>query len=440
MAESSRKKIALSKEDRISELPLHIQEIILCFLPIQDAVRTSVLSRKWRHCWTTIPNLIFDHRLSSFLRLDRYDGGHVKAIKFVSVVNKLLLLHNGPILKFSFICPMSFDAEVVHDFIDHWIPLFSRKCTKQLILEEDNEAGNFKAHNYSSLDLTHLRLGRSLFPHSSAFGGFVNLIKLELVNVASNFGQTIIVCPALEKLTLICCSEIFPVNFRAPSLKCLHQVHYGVSFEYDFMGLENLTEHSYVLVRNPETRTKSSNVVKVLGSLPKIEKFSTGIDFLKYLAGGGCPNRLSQPPPYLKTLNIWDMNFANLSEISCLLCLIRSAPNLCKLHMSVKDLKHYLIEDFEDCTIGHLEIVTFSNFMGIKTELEVVKFLLGHSPLLKTMCIHCGKGMKEDVALTMKKEIMQYSRGSSRAQIKYLEHPVIVDDFDFELWLEIFEM
>ena len=283
MAESSRKKIALSKEDRISELPLHIQEIILCFLPIQDAVRTSVLSRKWRHCWTTIPNLIFDNRLSIFMRLDRYDGDHMKAIKFVSVVNKLLLLHNGPILKFSFMIPMSFDAEVVHDFIDHWIPLFSRKCTRQLILEEDNEAGNFKAHNYSSLDLTHLRLRRSLFPHSSAFGGFVNLIKLELVNVASNFGQTIIVCPALEKLTLICCSEIFPVNFRAPSLKCLHQVHYGVSFEYDFMGLENLTEHSYVLVRNPETQTKSSNVVKVLGSLPKIEKFSTGIDFLKVI-------------------------------------------------------------------------------------------------------------------------------------------------------------
>ena len=124
MAESSRKKIALSKEDRISELPLHIQEIILCFLPIQDAVRTSVLSRKWRHCWTTIPNLIFNHRLSIFLRLDRYDGDHVKAIKFVSVVNKLLLLHNGPILKFSLMCPMSLDAEVIHDFIDHWMSGF----------------------------------------------------------------------------------------------------------------------------------------------------------------------------------------------------------------------------------------------------------------------------------------------------------------------------
>nr|GEW90323.1 ARID DNA-binding domain-containing protein [Tanacetum cinerariifolium] len=36
-----------------------IIEIILCFLPIQEAVRTSILSREWRYRWIKIPKLEF---------------------------------------------------------------------------------------------------------------------------------------------------------------------------------------------------------------------------------------------------------------------------------------------------------------------------------------------------------------------------------------------
>nr|GEW71421.1 hypothetical protein [Tanacetum cinerariifolium] len=39
--------------DMISNLPSNIIEIVLCFLPIQKAVKTSILSREWRNS----PNL-----------------------------------------------------------------------------------------------------------------------------------------------------------------------------------------------------------------------------------------------------------------------------------------------------------------------------------------------------------------------------------------------
>lgn len=67
----------------------------------------------------------------------------------------------------------------------------------------------------------------------------------------------------------------------------------------------------------------------------------------------------------------------------------------------------------------------FSNFKGLKAEIELVMFLLGHSPLLKTRSIHRSTEMKEDVAQTVAKEIMQCSRASSTAHIRDLEHPVI---------------
>ena len=37
--------------DRISKLPEEIQAQILSFLPAQEAVRTCVLARTWRHVW-----------------------------------------------------------------------------------------------------------------------------------------------------------------------------------------------------------------------------------------------------------------------------------------------------------------------------------------------------------------------------------------------------
>ncbi|KAK1373302.1 hypothetical protein POM88_029495 [Heracleum sosnowskyi] len=107
------------------------------------------------------------------------------------------------------------------------------------------------------------------------------------------------------------------------------------------------------------------------------------------------------------------MNFADLSEVYCLLCLIRSAPYLCKLHISHEKCYHtedfecmcddeeyvnnYWIQDSDDCTINLLETVAFSNFIGLRAEMELAKFLLGHSPLLKTMSMHRSTDMKEDV-------------------------------------------
>lgn len=47
-------------EDRISALPDSVLSNILNFLPLEDTVATSSLSRRWRHVWTLVRNLCFD--------------------------------------------------------------------------------------------------------------------------------------------------------------------------------------------------------------------------------------------------------------------------------------------------------------------------------------------------------------------------------------------
>ncbi|KAK1355622.1 FBD domain-containing protein [Heracleum sosnowskyi] len=448
MAESSTRKVGGIRNDRISVLPRNILEIILCFLPIRDAVRTSVLSRSWRHCWTTVPNLVFNESIISPNSYDFSECHHreLKALKFVSVINKVLLLHNGPILKFSLNFPeYHCNAKIIHNYIDQWIPLFSRKGIKHLTLV-DSLPGVFVALNFSSLKLTHLRLANFRFPYTPAFGGLTYLRNLELIEVTTS-GQSIFDCPVLEKLTLIASEDLSHTNFRAPNLKCLHQHSREVILEYSLAGLENITEYSFRLSEDLIPQPQTPSVVNVLSSLQKIEKLSIAKYFIRYLAAGGSPNRLSKLLPCLKTLSIFDIDYTRVSEISCLLCLIRSAPNLCKLHISaefgafyqaefgVKEMNHKdnWEEDFEDCTVDHLQIVTFSHFQGLKAELELVKFLLAHSPLLKTMFIHRNCFMPMDLAFEVAEEMLEFSRASSRAQVKNLECPF--DAVDYGPWV-----
>lgn len=84
-------------------MPEDIQVAILGFLPLRDAVRTSILSRNWRYSWTMIRHLIFDEKFFESIKekLDQCHNPEWKALKFVSVINNVLLLHNSPILIFS---------------------------------------------------------------------------------------------------------------------------------------------------------------------------------------------------------------------------------------------------------------------------------------------------------------------------------------------------
>lgn len=47
------------KRDRLSELPDFLILAILSLLPMPDVVATMILSKRWKHLWTTVPCLDF---------------------------------------------------------------------------------------------------------------------------------------------------------------------------------------------------------------------------------------------------------------------------------------------------------------------------------------------------------------------------------------------
>lgn len=53
----TRSKTLKTKEDRLSGLPDEILFIIMSFIMIKDAVKTCILSKRWRNLWKFLPNL-----------------------------------------------------------------------------------------------------------------------------------------------------------------------------------------------------------------------------------------------------------------------------------------------------------------------------------------------------------------------------------------------
>lgn len=63
--------------DHISGLPDALIVQILSLVPIEDAVRTSVLSRRWQYLWTYLHNLVF------LFSDEKWDGRLQEYVSFI---------------------------------------------------------------------------------------------------------------------------------------------------------------------------------------------------------------------------------------------------------------------------------------------------------------------------------------------------------------------
>ncbi|XP_022015271.1 F-box/FBD/LRR-repeat protein At1g13570 isoform X1 [Helianthus annuus] len=85
-----------TQSDIISTLPLNIIEHILARMPLRDALRTSVLSKKWRYTWRSMPKLTFT---DDMVKLPSNQCcGQLMKYKVAYAIFHVLLLHNGPII------------------------------------------------------------------------------------------------------------------------------------------------------------------------------------------------------------------------------------------------------------------------------------------------------------------------------------------------------
>ncbi|GJT82999.1 F-box/FBD/LRR-repeat protein-like protein [Tanacetum coccineum] len=170
LAHGSRKVPKFAPEDIISSMPEEVISNILGRLPLQDAVRTSILSS----CGSR----------SGLCSTNCFD---------VKRNNK--------------VCPyMPFDSIVDFQDVNNWVEYLSRKGIKEFTLKNMNETPlELPSHLFSCRELKHLKLYNCYVCPKSGFQGFQSLLCLDLSEVVFEgytCGELISRCPSLEILKL----------------------------------------------------------------------------------------------------------------------------------------------------------------------------------------------------------------------------------------------
>ncbi|KAF6149210.1 hypothetical protein GIB67_026066 [Kingdonia uniflora] len=143
----------------LSDRPECVLGKILTCLPIEEAVRTSILASQWRYKWTTLSELVFKYQT-------------INHDKLVNIVDRVLLLHKGDIQMFvlSSFCLKSTPV------IDSWLLYLSWNGIKEITLEfKKGEVYKMPSCLFSCQNLSHLKLHGCIIKLPSSSKGFRNL-------------------------------------------------------------------------------------------------------------------------------------------------------------------------------------------------------------------------------------------------------------------------
>ncbi|KAJ0837887.1 putative F-box domain, leucine-rich repeat domain superfamily, F-box-like domain superfamily [Helianthus annuus] len=247
----TRKASKFAPQDFISSMPDNVVTNILDRLPVQYAVRTSILSRNWRFKWTMLSQLVFDHFFCRYLTRRKGEnncGG---------IISRLLLHIKGVIEKFVLSMGEVKDINDVEN-INHWILFLSTKGIKDLTLAISMNETQVKlpTHLFACLELKHLNLTNCWFHPPHSFHGFPNLLSLKLSMVqfeSSELGEILARCPSLEILDM-------RLLFYKSKVKVV-----------DIAKSKNLKILSVSLRNIDDVMISSSTIFELVGSLPKLQ-------------------------------------------------------------------------------------------------------------------------------------------------------------------------
>ncbi|XP_049381028.1 F-box/FBD/LRR-repeat protein At1g13570-like isoform X2 [Solanum stenotomum] len=316
--------------DALSYLPDNVIDVILLRLPCEDAVRTSILSKKWRNHWCRLTELKIDESLWKTEK-DLLNP----TVKFTKIMYQLLSLHEGPITKFT--------LYVVHlascPEIDNFIYFLSRNDIQHLVLDLSlGKEYKLPSSLFTCSQLRHLSLCYCSIQHPSAFHGFDKLISLKLceVNISSELLESLIShCPLLEELELDIEDQSDTIEINAPMLRL-----FNLSGNISSVCLKNVPRLVKVLLYGDYIKAEDLDFAKLFECCPALEHL---------------------------------LFFSFGSEVHC-----GDEEDGCILECLE-------LGRFSDVTLNHLREVKLECFGG--TTMQLIKLLLAMSPVLVRMLI-----------------------------------------------------
>ncbi|XP_044443046.1 putative F-box/FBD/LRR-repeat protein At4g00315 isoform X3 [Triticum aestivum] len=374
VADCAAKKAKLEGIDMISDLPDETLYTIISFLRTDDAVRTSALSRRWRHLWRSAPiNL---------------DTAHIPGFcpEKIEVVTQILSEHQGLIRRLHlnslyfadldgwFRSPalgnlQEFDIYVAK--FDDPLPLSVLRFAPTLRVARIAHCSFFEDEEVPVFNFPHLK---------TLVLGFLYVDEDTLHSILSG-------CPVLEDLLLDSCSGFSRLVINSPTLRSI-----GVCND-QYGDSEIVIENAPCLerfVRSDSFRTTPviwvirAPKLEILGSLTdnfgKL-KLGTTVSQQEMVAGN-----LEMLMRSVKVLRITSSG----PNLDAVLRFLRVFPLLEKLYimsslqMDMQNVQHHEPTDVIE-SLDHIRYVELKCYSGKKPDVDFAKFFVLNAKVLELM-------------------------------------------------------
>ncbi|XP_065617687.1 F-box/LRR-repeat protein At3g26922 isoform X2 [Quercus suber] len=453
MAESKTKSQKLSPKkdtlvDRISDLPESLICHILSFLPIQEAVATSILSSRWQHLWTLVSRLDLDSgTIGDSLSCGQSPNqGHCKPFSFGHIVSTLLTLHRAPYLrtfrlKF-FLCRNC-------SRLDKWIGNVVERKLEELDLQiyGDDSIWKLPQSIFSCKTLVVLNLNGTIVldpPPSFQFPSLKILCLIHIVYRPDSVFRLLSGCPVLEDLSFqredlegvfkhkICASTLkrLSLTFGQSESNGSYFGSLDYKLEINAPALEYFKFEGHL--RDIVFLHKLDSLVQADVYICSFEARTFWVDWeddrhqdeccadrvFNFLAALYNVKLLSFSSSSLKFQNLVQLDFkVNAWTWHMLQALLQNAPNLEVLYVTHKShgyLKHNVcwkepLDDPNNLT-SCLTSFCYKGF-GFEHELEFVKYILKEARVLKKATIHV-RGHDRKLKGSIVKKISRFPRCS----------------------------
>ena len=211
----------------LGNLPNEILRYIISLLPTKDAVRTSILCKRWEHLWKSIPNLEFRQGLPAKRKL------------FMNFAERVLLLRDSSDIKrFTLCCDVLFDTSHVNAWIS--AAIWRNVQELEINLDKFQEPYSLPHCLFTSVALTKLVLGMPYtlkVPPTTCFSNLKTLVLRGIIFSDDYSTQQLFSgFPVLEVMNLYMCNwkNLKVVSICAPKLLHLTIIERCVQREGDW--------------------------------------------------------------------------------------------------------------------------------------------------------------------------------------------------------------
>ncbi|KAM3323107.1 hypothetical protein P3S67_004258 [Capsicum chacoense] len=409
--------------DGISSLSDDILHNILSSLYIFDVFQLSVLSKRWRYIWTTMPYLHLDLNLFYSERINqRCDLAMV--VKFRDFINWVLICQRAnKLVCFLLCCNNIFDKVVIL----RWIHAITRQNVQQVVLEfslgEPFELP-YCLVNCESLQVLKLHMSGGILKLPNHLGfRQLKLLHLEQVQLSNEHFTSWLIskCGFLETLILEDCGvegmrllDIASTSFMSVTLvdgisnvesygNCEIKISCPSLKFFKYSGpvpkdivVENLFSIEVVCINLIDRGSTEERGIMLHNMIKEVHHSISDLELLKIKTPFSCFFVVVGfvPVSFYKLKSLKLEVVIHEESMQVMILLLKYSPNLEVLKLwSDENVDWYMnwqLLDLDEsivCLESHLKSIHLTGFKGDEDEIELVRFFLMNARVLEKLMI-----------------------------------------------------